>query len=69
MDDMGILTIELTWVPAHVLHELGITPFRSMKFRAAEGTVVERLVGMNLRVDLPARRLVPAGPMPVASAA
>lgn len=27
------------------------------------------LEGMNLRVDLLARRLVPAGPMPVASAA
>ena len=92
---------ELTWVPAEALHELGITPVKSMRFESADGRVVERLVGegrvhaagevapdwvvfaepgdmrllgartlegMNLRVDLLARRLVPAGPMPAAAA-
>ena len=93
---------ELTWIPAHVLHALGIVPVRSMRFTTANGAVVERLVGegrvhaegeaapdyvvfgeaedmsllgartlegMNLRVDLTARRLLPAGPMPAATAA
>ena len=39
---------ELTWVPAGELEALGITPARTMRFRQATGTVVERRVGFAI---------------------
>jgi predicted aspartyl protease len=36
---------ELTWVPADVLESLGITPHKHLRFRLADGRVVERRVG------------------------
>ena len=36
---------EFTWVPATVLHDLGIVPERSQSFRLADGRIVEREMG------------------------
>ena len=89
------------WAPAALLHELGVTPVRTVCFETADGRILERevgfalffaagrsspaiavfaqpgdmillgahgLEGMNLRVDLVRRELVPAGPVPAAAA-
>ena len=90
---------EYNWVPAGILHDLGVTPERVDRFETADGRILERevgfalffaakrsspaiavfaqpgdmillgahgLEGMNLRVDLVRRELVPAGPIPAA---
>jgi predicted aspartyl protease len=90
---------EYNWIPAVVLHELGIEPVRIDRFETADGRVLERpvafalifaggrsaaaavvfaepgdlillgahgLEGLNLRVDLARKELVPAGPVPAA---
>jgi predicted aspartyl protease len=107
-DDRRILTdvlvdtgSEYNWVPAALLHELGVTAVRTDRFETADGRILEReigfalffaagrsspavavfaqpgdlillgahgLEGMNLRVDLVRRELVPAGPVPAAAA-
>ena len=36
---------ELSWFPATVLESLGIERFKKLRFRQAEGTVLERWVG------------------------
>jgi clan AA aspartic protease len=36
---------ELSWIPADVLESLGIERFSRMRFRQANGTIVERWVG------------------------
>jgi clan AA aspartic protease len=36
---------ELTWIPRHILEELGILPERRYKFVLADGRVLEREVG------------------------
>ncbi len=36
---------ELTWVPADVLDSLGIERYSQMRFRQADGTVLERWIG------------------------
>ena len=36
---------ELTWVPATVLETLGIQRFKMLRFRQADGTILERYVG------------------------
>lgn len=36
---------ELSWIPAEVLESLGIERFSEMRFRRANGTIVERWVG------------------------
>lgn len=92
---------EYNWVPAELLHELGVSPVRTDRFETADGRILERevgfamffaagrsasatavfaepgdmillgahaLEGMNLRVDLVRRELVPAGPVPAAVA-
>ena len=48
---------ELSWFPAEVLEALGIERFSRLRFRQANGTVLERWVG-------PA--FIHAGPMPAA---
>ena len=93
---------ELSWAPASVLHSLGITPRKRLRFQQADGSVLERPIGfaiiyagdhmttdeivfgeptdmmllgartiegMNVRVDLVAKKLILLGPMPVATAA
>src|ERR1043166_644959 len=93
---------EYTWIPRHLLVELGIGPERIEQFATADGRVLAREIGfaivhaggartsddvvfaeagdmtllgahtiegMNLRVDLKQKRLVPAGPVPAAIAA
>lgn len=37
---------ELTWVPAGVLESLGIVRHKTMRFRQANGTVLERATGV-----------------------
>ena len=37
---------ELSWIPADVLGALGITPRRIARFRQANGSVVERSIGL-----------------------
>jgi predicted aspartyl protease len=92
---------EYTWIPSHVLIELGVFPVRIDRFETADGRILERevgfallyasgrsgpsvvvfardgdmvllgahgLEGLNLRVDLGRRELVPAGPLPAACA-
>lgn len=93
---------EYNWVPAALLHDLGVTPVRTVRFETADGRILERevgfalffaagrsspaiavfaqpgdmillgahgLEGMNLRVDVVRRELVPGGPVPAAAAA
>ncbi|HEU4996409.1 MAG TPA: aspartyl protease family protein [Gemmatimonadaceae bacterium] len=93
---------EYTWIPRHVLEDLGIAVERIERFVTADGRVIARelgyaivhaagtrtadevvfaepgdmtllgahtIEGMNLRVDLKTKRLVPAGPVPAATAA
>ena len=36
---------ELTWVPAEVLESLGIERYKKLRFRQANGTILERWVG------------------------
>jgi len=93
---------ELSVFPARVLAELGIAPFKALRFRKADGSAFTRpvgpaymraagfttnddvvlgedddlvllgartLVGMNVQIDPVAKRLVDAGPMPLASVA
>ena len=37
---------ELTWIPAPMLHAIGIAEDKRVRFRLANGTVVERRVGL-----------------------
>lgn len=39
---------ELSWIPAPVLESLGISRYRTARFRQATGTIVERAVGAAL---------------------
>ena len=39
---------ELTWVPANVLETLGIGRLKMLRFRQADGTILERYVGPAL---------------------
>ena len=92
---------ELSCFPAHVLDAVGIVRGKKLRFRQADGSVLERwtgsgivyaentyatddlifgepgdlillgsrsLEGLNLRVDPIAKRLIDAGPMPLAGA-
>jgi clan AA aspartic protease len=36
---------ELSWVPAEVLDSLGIQPYKTWRFRQADGTILERRIG------------------------
>jgi predicted aspartyl protease len=36
---------ELSWIPGHVLEELGVEPDKRLRFRQANGTVLERWTG------------------------
>jgi predicted aspartyl protease len=87
---------EYTWLPAALLHEMGVTPRRTQHFQLADGSVIERemgyaiihaagtaapdlvvfalegdgvllgahsIEGMNLKLDLARRQLVPGGPV------
>ena len=56
---------ELTWCPATVLESLGVERRKLVRFRQADGSVLE---GLNLRVDPVSKRLVDAGPVPAAVA-
>jgi predicted aspartyl protease len=92
---------EYTWIPAGVLHSLGVEAERTMRFSLADSTIIERpigfaivhaggisapdivvfggasdkvllgarsLEGLNLRLDLVRKELVPAGPVEAACA-
>ena len=37
---------ELSWIPATILSSLGIRPFKTWRFRQADGTILERSVGL-----------------------
>lgn len=39
---------ELTWVPANVLETLGVGRLKMLRFRQADGTILERYVGPAL---------------------
>jgi predicted aspartyl protease len=36
---------ELSWIPAATLESLGIKPYKTWRFRQADGTVLERWIG------------------------
>jgi predicted aspartyl protease len=36
---------ELSWIPASTLESLGIKPYKTWRFRQADGTVLERWIG------------------------
>jgi predicted aspartyl protease len=36
---------ELSWIPASALESLGIKPYKTWRFRQADGTVLERWIG------------------------
>ena len=36
---------ELSWIPALTLESLGILPYKTWRFRQADGTIVERWIG------------------------
>jgi predicted aspartyl protease len=92
---------EYTWIPAALLHDLGITRQRTQRFQLADGSLIERdmgyaivhaggteapdlvvfahdsdvvhigahsIEGMNLKLDLASRQLVPGGPVITAAA-
>lgn len=66
---------ELTWVPAALLESLGIERAKLLRFRLADGRVLERSVGgprtlsgLNVRVDPMRKEIVDAGPVPAAAA-
>ena len=91
---------ELSVFPAALLESLGIEPFKELRFRQADGSVLARrigsalvhaagtattddvvfgesadllllgartLEGLNLRIDPVTKRLIDAGPMPLAA--
>jgi len=66
---------EYNWVPTAILIDLGIAPTRIDRFETADGDGDRILLGaygpegLNLRVDLVRRELVPAGPVPAAASA
>lgn len=37
---------ELSWIPATVLESLGIQPYKTWRFRQADGTILERSIGL-----------------------
>ena len=37
---------ELSWIPSTILESLGIRPFKTWRFRQADGTILERPVGL-----------------------
>ena len=37
---------QLSWIPAPTLESLGIEPYKTWRFRQADGTVLERWVGV-----------------------
>ena len=39
---------ELSWIPATILESLGIQPYKTWRFRQADGTILERPVGLAL---------------------
>ena len=39
---------ELSWIPSTILESLGIRPFKTWRFRQADGTILERPVGLAL---------------------
>jgi hypothetical protein len=53
---------EYDWMPEELLAQLGVVPVRVDRFETADE-------GLNLRVDLGRKELVPAGPVPAAAAA
>ena len=36
---------ELSWIPAATLESLGIKPYKTWRFRQADGTILERRIG------------------------
>ena len=39
---------ELSWIPASILESLGIEPYKTWRFRQADGTILERSIGGGL---------------------
>src|SRR3954463_15149340 len=39
---------ELSWIPSTIMDSLGIRPFKTWRFRQADGTILERSVGLAL---------------------
>lgn len=37
---------ELSWIPATTLESLGIQPYKTWRFRQADGTILERSIGL-----------------------
>ena len=37
---------ELSWIPSTILESLGIQPFKTWRFRQADGTILERPIGL-----------------------
>ena len=36
---------ELSWIPSTILESLGILPYKTWRFRQADGTILERAIG------------------------